>query len=462
MATPHLSPSRRSEATYLAFAIIPLALVFGLLAYGASQQRAAHRYIETQLAATHADGVTLETRAQRVARENDLSPPIDADWRDLNEAISFLGYKYDGAFRLLDSSKDFVPASQPWPAEKLTEAYHRDAAPLIERMRELVNLGKREQEDGSDVSQQNAYRTAVWHAGEILRHEFAYAYHKGDSAHAADLLTLEVDLVKVILGTDTAPPSFDIIHRSLEHDFWKADDLQRLRRLLNYHVDVEARWRRRIDSETALFVGEVGLINEGDVFLFRSSREDQPFGSPPTLIASNLRVYAKFEKLQDAGTRKQVQAAAKIREWWDASRPGMAIRGVTAIPFAFTDLDRGYGGLERHSVDYALGQVSDRRVLTAVAIKQFQLQEGRWPTSLSELSKVGLTPADWEMVAGIDFGYRVDADGKSARLWQSVGRNGGSGESMFAKNFQFSAEPPSENYHGLSESVVKAAETVIR
>lgn len=236
--------------------------------------------------------------------------------------------------------------------------------------------------------------------------------------------------------------------------------MQRLRKLLNYQVDVEKQWRRRVDTVIASVIGDVVLIDELDDIQLGSSREVQPFGYPATLIAAYLRMYAKFEKLQDAGTKKQVQAATQISEWWDQSRPEMAMKGVTAIPFAFTDIYRSYWSLVRYSAYHALGQVNHRRVLTAVAIKQFQLQEGRWPTSLSELSKVGLAAADWKMVDGIDFGYRVDAEGKSARLWQFDGLNDDSGEAMFAKNFHFPAEPPSER--GLRESVIKAAETVIR
>lgn len=459
MSTPHLSPSRRSETSYLAFASIPPLFILAFLIYGASQQRAAHRFIQAQLAAMQADGQLLENQTQRFVRENRFAHIIDADWRELNEALAFLGDKYDVAFGLLDKSQKFIPASQPWPFEPIMEAYHRDAAPLIQRMQELLNSVKEQHGKEVDTLSQKAYGNLIWHTGETLENEFSYAFHRGDSARGAALLELEVNLAKSMLGTANAAPPFNIIHRSLEHDFWKAEDLQRVRRLLDYHVDVEKLWRQRFERDTASFLGDVEFIHERDVYRSGYGRGVLPFGYPSTLIASYLGLLSQLEQLPDAGTKKHVQATRKTYQRMYEQIAEMTLEGVTSIPSAFSRMYLG-SSTERDATDYALEQANHRRVLTAVAIKQFQLQEGRWPTSLSELTKVGLVPADWKMVDDIDLGYRVDAGGKSARLWRSASRYDDSGESMFAKDTLVPTAPPSELR--LDEVVVEAAETVIR
>ena len=56
-----------------------------------------------------------------------------------------------------------------------------------------------------------------------------------------------------------------------------------------------------------------------------------------------------------------------------------------------------------------------RLTRTAIAVKQFQQQEGRWPTRLAELNKVSLVPTDWTTVSYGTLGY--DVDGETAWVW---------------------------------------------
>lgn len=49
-----------------------------------------------------------------------------------------------------------------------------------------------------------------------------------------------------------------------------------------------------------------------------------------------------------------------------------------------------------------------RRTATALAIKQYQLEKGQWPSGLDSLNKVGLLPGDFTMVQGHRLGFQVD------------------------------------------------------
>ncbi len=48
-----------------------------------------------------------------------------------------------------------------------------------------------------------------------------------------------------------------------------------------------------------------------------------------------------------------------------------------------------------------------RLTLTAIGIKQFQLKQQRWPTSLGELDQVELGPADWTLLKHGSLGYEA-------------------------------------------------------
>ncbi len=62
----------------------------------------------------------------------------------------------------------------------------------------------------------------------------------------------------------------------------------------------------------------------------------------------------------------------------------------------------------------------ERFVNTGLAIRQFKLRFGVWPNQLSELTKIGLRPADWRAPNGFDFGYRAPTStDNSVVIWFS-------------------------------------------
>lgn len=460
MADPLLSPIRRSETRYLALVTIPLVIVFGLLIYGQLQQWSASRYVQTELATLDAVGQPLDAASLLAQREGSQPRADDISWRELDEAISFLEYKYGEAFQLVDDANTLPPPSHPWPAEKLAEDYHRDAAPLLNRLQELLATETRVQGPMPSFTQSSVYGLSRWSGDKVLLREFEFAYHNDDSARAADLLEIYVDAKKAITGNEKSAPPDDIIHRSLEHDFWKADDLRRVRKLLSFHPDVEKQWRERLDRELVQFLDNVRRVNGGDASEFRRERDVQPFGFAPIHVVSYLRLYDRLDKLPAAGTKQHVLAVRALDNRRAEEQAKVTLTSLSAIPFAFGQISNAFALEVHHATAFAMGQVEHRRTVTAVAIKQFQLQEGRWPKSLSELSRVGLAAADWEMVDGIDFGYRVDADAKAARLWRYADRYGPMGADIFNKNFQFPTWPPSEGT--LSDETVQRVETAIR
>lgn len=459
MADPLLSPIRRNETRYLALVTIPLVTVFGLLIYGQLQQWSAVRYVQTELAMLGADGQPLDAASLLAQREGSQPRTDDISWRELDEAISFLEYQYGEAFQLVDDANTLVPPSQPWPAEKLAEDYHRDAAPLLKRLQELLATETRQQGPMQSFTQSSGYGLSRWSGDKLLLREFEFAYHNGDSAGAADLLEIYVDAKKAITGNENSAPPDDVIHRSLEHDFWNADDLRRVRKLLSFHPDVEKQWRERLDSDLVQFLDNVRRVNAGDVSEFRH-RPVQPFGFAPTHVASYLCLYDRLDKIPAAGTKQHVLAVQAVNNRRVEEQAKRTLTSLSAIPFTSGQISRAVALEVHYATAFALQQVEHRRTVTAVAIKQFQLQEGRWPKSLSELTRVGLAAADWEMVDGIDFGYRVDADAKAARLWRYAERDDSMGADIFNKNFQFPTWPPSEGTS--SDEAVQRVETAIR
>ncbi|TWU09865.1 hypothetical protein [Allorhodopirellula heiligendammensis] len=456
MANPHLSPSRRSETSYLALVIVPLIIVIGLLMFGLVQEWSARRYVNAELATLRAAGQPLDKAALIAELNGPPVQPSDATWEDLNDVIVFLEYKYREAFRLLNPSGELVPAGRDWPAEGLAEDYHREAAPLIERIRELLSSADMPPPPSGAYASRSLYGIPAWNGDDLLFREFAYAYHRGDSELAIELIELYVNFYRRIMGVEKMGPPQELIHRSLESDFWQADDLRRLRKLLNDRVDGEKSWHAVLDRELVELLEDVRMVNEGD----EVGSDVLPFGVPSTRVASLLRSYADLEKLQGAGTRQHVQSVSAIDARNNRERGRAAVESLAAVPWSTFDFNTHFRRMEGNAASIATQLMSQRRLLVAIAIKQFQLQAGRWPTSLSELATVGLTSRDWEMVDGIDFGYRVDADGETARVWRFTQPYDGVSPDLFDKGFRFPPLPPSDMV--LNKSAIQDAETEIR
>ncbi len=456
MADPYLSPSRRSETSYLALAIAPLIIVLGLLIFGLTQQWSAQRYVQAELATLHAAGRPQDVNTRHEERIKNLLREEDSQWRDVRDEIYFLEYKYGEAFQILDKSVDFVPASKGWPSAKLAEAYHKEAAPLIARIKELVAEAKAQHKES--LAYLPGY--AHWSGDDLIVREFEYAFHKGDSAYAADLLELYVDSTKTVVRLENVLPPYELIQQSLKNDFWNAEDLERVRRLLGVHVDQQELWRLQLDGDLATLQHRLQMIDEGDASDYGGGPDAYPFGLPPTYAESQLRYYADLDKLENAGTREHVLATRALERRWHENQGAVAVASTAAVPWAICNLNSGFEYADNNAVSLATEVMKQRRAVTAVAIKQFQLQEGRWPRSLSELTKVGLTASDWKMVDGIDFGYRVEADGETARLWSYARRYQDHELDMFDKDFRLPLLPPSEL--PLSRTEIESAEMEIR
>jgi hypothetical protein len=76
-----------------------------------------------------------------------------------------------------------------------------------------------------------------------------------------------------------------------------------------------------------------------------------------------------------------------------------------------------YPAVNAAAATYARNERETRWTLTAVAIKEFQLQRQRWPDSLDELTSVGLSASDWMATDSDAFGYQISDDDGEAILW---------------------------------------------
>ena len=92
---------------------------------------------------------------------------------------------------------------------------------------------------------------------------------------------------------------------------------------------------------------------------------------------------------------------------------------INGIPFAYSDAPLGFlvNNYATLSAAFAMQAMDRRWTVTAVALQQYRLSEGRWPKDLAELRSVGLSRSDWLAIGDQPFGYRVEGDPPAAILW---------------------------------------------
>jgi hypothetical protein len=450
------SPAR--ETIYLTLALLPPITLVALLLWGVWEQFTAAQYVEAEIASLKGSVEPVDNVKLVAAQRDQASIDGARDWNDLSVAIGVLDLKYGEAFRVLEDNEQLKPAGEDWSAKPIAELYSAEAAPLIERMQTLLQRDRTQPGDSIYWNGSVSHYSGNWLGDDLLLREFRLAYHNRDPERAADLLELYIESGQKMWGGVMMDPLSFIIHRSLEHEFWTAETLMQVQQTLSDRKPTRTSWADQVTAR------RVDLLTQARMSEFHEGvnprlNDSAPYGIAATHVARYLQFYDELETLPGYGSREHYWAVEDVIAKMNAARAEIAFESMVAVPIATVDSlgSRHYGS--NWSSNTLMSRMHDRRLRTAIAIKQFQLQEHRWPASLAELTRVGLAASDWKLFGDIDFGYGVDADGQTARLWRAA-QVGNHWEDMLNKNFQLTNKPPSEMV--LRKENIQAAETAIR
>lgn len=109
----------------------------------------------------------------------------------------------------------------------------------------------------------------------------------------------------------------------------------------------------------------------------------------------------------------------EINQWVDKARNGTLLtqhltqqltpRDATKTNRPFmSGLQYQFESFEKHTIPFFVTMENLRRLaVTAMTIKQYELETGKWPAQLSDLHACGLSSADYTSVGGNQFGYEI-------------------------------------------------------
>ncbi len=264
----------------------------------------------------------------------------------------------------------------------------------------------------------------------MLANEFRVAVHQGDQSRALRALQLvrgvseafnwNIGVISDLVVFGHRDTYRTLIRGSLQFEFWTDPQLlAQLKQQLARRDDLQARWHDSRASEQAMTLealsddaqssGSMSPANGINLF---------PFGVPATTRARLLELMQGLDLVKEPGTSSHVAIVDGVIENALRDRSASSFT-ITGIPFATAEnaISMIFPSLEAAASAYLRNERDRRWTLTAVAIKEFRLQQQRWPKSLNELTSVGLSASDWMVTESTPFGYQISDDGAEAILW---------------------------------------------
>ncbi len=454
---------------WLVVGVAPV-LLTGLLIFGSVRDGTAESKVAAELAQLTSAGMPINDRTLTHTTAAGSSRKDCQAWNEVISATLSLETQW---WPYLDDVAELdavVPQDEPWEAEPIMTEYTNQAAAIVARIQGIPDsstpLWRLTVFDGWNtlLPQISDWRSV----STLLEREFRVAYHAGDSQRALSALELLSRIQRVsdaehVLVSDLTQMAYQfrqdtLIRKSLAHEFWNDDQLTFIRRLLTDRKSLDQRWRDQIGTEYATVLSNLEATQ-------------QQTGVMQISQQSLLAITELFNSLRDipqAGSDQHSITAEQLLSDFEKHGDQWSSLSITSMPLASST---GYLISTIPSFRSVAAAFSRRHreqdwTLCAIAIKQFQLRNNRFPTKLEQLAEVSLTHDQWlaidsSSLAGQSFGYKVSDDQSAAILWTIE-----PGRSTAFENYRGelppSEQPPTSGDQQKWQEYVETHEAIIR
>ncbi len=436
---PAASYAGHREFTTLAMLLTPLLTMVVLFAVGIVMEIRAESEVEKLLLQHRGEGLRTSQHALIVAFDQRTSRDHADRWRDALLASSELVNRF---FQLKEAIGDqddhLVGPGEPWEAGPLMTQFANEAAPTIALVERLVQdpnpFWRPLMIDGISISLPDLHKSRSF--ARILTAEFRVAVHQGDHDRALRALRLildvsnafdwEVALVGETIRIAIIGQHRSMIQESLAIGFWQdAEHLSELREQLSRRDDLDERWKRVANAETGMLFSELFGDPEAD----QQQRNDPgdlvklfPFKVSPSLKLQFLKQLPYRHDFSGAGTNQYLKRIDREEQQREESLIGSNASSLVAVPYGIWGFlaNQFLVSESYYASAFTRFEFNRKIILTAVAIKQFQVKENRWPEKLNELSAVGLSASQWSVEPGVPIGYQISDDRSSVNLWANT------------------------------------------
>ncbi len=348
--------------------------------------------------------------------------PVDQWARDASKT-----YKLNNSYDIELLPAPGVDGKVDWPDAASFEEYSLAVQPIINRIEELTLDPKPSWQpldfQGFNTWLHDAQKSPT--ISRMLAVEFCHAVYIKNSNRALRALRLDAASMvaydwQVISTTDSITCSrklslFKQIRASLAHDIWAQEQLDSISEIVGPEPDLAGRWYRTSATDRAMLLTSMGA-NSGTMLSTYSWNEKRG-----TILASRqLALLNQATRNLDAGNGGYQGLADRVR----ASSLQFNVRPSKFLSFflgeeGLQEWSGSSGSDENYAMLCELCENSRRLTRTAVAIKQCQLQNKRWPATLAELSDATLPRSDRMTLSAGPFEYRIAPNGRSSFIGTS-------------------------------------------
>jgi len=365
---------------------------------------------------TLANLLTLEIQEANVSGE-----PASGRLARVVDAHNVIAMTYAFAFEsaLPKEQGVAIGISDPEWEPELVRLYAEDARPLVDELLEMVDEAPATWRlDSLEWGwYQGGMSTQLSSIAIMLSRVFADAFHRGDSPRAMGIVKLFDEIFPVddpssldrlqLNMISGQKRMHDSIRRSLQKTFWTEAELEELLQVLETDKRWDDKWKRIL---TRNFVTAFHKESHPER-RYRYRRGESPMWT--RIAPSNrLDLVRSLEALLDVDLVDGDNAWRELWDpyGWDSGRPSInAFDTLLQRPDLVSGhVPASFLGARELAQQLALA-VEDRRFTRCgVAIALFRTRYERWPSSLSELSQVGLSEKDTRYVLGTMFPYRME------------------------------------------------------
>jgi hypothetical protein len=391
-----------------------LLLTVAIIGYGgyrewdASQKLAASlqnlRTDETNLGGVPDFNTFFSPIAENVERYQAWSKLIDLSKN------SFAGLSYLDTLPVIGGdSRAVFPIDQPWKEEPLVAETLDYLRPILDQLEVAVQqpLPDPAWFDSTSRTHRPSTYSLIEQAVKVQQLEIVHAlYHRDRQRilHGLEVLSIlekrgkdhwftadVTNVVKSICRT--------ILCNSLDFDLWSVDDLDRFKASLVQPSNVKSEIDKAAQSYRRSTIAQLAK-NWREINLF--------INEPLRRVLYNLPS-PKLAAIEEADQLvERTRNGTLLTNYLSQQTPFRQIDFTNSARWSLFRQRAETAWFEKYTIRYLVDHENFRRlVLTAITVKQYQLEKGEWPKQLSDLQTYGLTSQDYTSVAGNRFGFEV-------------------------------------------------------
>lgn len=393
---------------------LPLILCGGVGVWWFGRNAVAQAKLDEEIEALRAAGLPYDDRSMAQYHSKLTDDFYTAKWIEVTSVVS--SEEFGSASKdlpILGNADEVPPPGQPWGQQAEVEQFLTDSAGIVKLVHEISQ---------SDMPVRfpimfDSYNTLLENTQAMrnvarlmkLEHEVALRAEDGEREYQA---------IQSLLGTSIAVRGEPIFVSQLVSIAMHGIAIDAIQKSVRYGNMSDEQWknvaeRLKIfdnykDTLEQSYAGEraMALPIFQDPTRMAEVSQNATFGARPIDALYYLRIMERMESVEKEDLNTLLVETERLDQ--EFSTELTEANFLTKLDTILTGLT--VPALGAYSSAFVRQVLQNRFAKLGIAIRRYQLQQGKLPESLSDLNEIGIDPGDMQALGGDSFGYsKIDA-----------------------------------------------------